>query len=420
MLTVEENERLTRVGPSTPMGELLRRYWHPVAAVAQMQENPTKEVRILGEDLVLYKDRSGMYGLVDRYCAHRRVNLAYGIPKARGLRCMYHGWLYDETGQCIEQPFEETVRPDARFKDKVKLKGYPVQELAGLLFAYLGPQPAPLLPRWDIFTWNNVIREIGSTQLPCNWLQCMENSADPVHTEWLHGRFFAHVLERMSLDEERPLYWKKHVKIGFDPFEYGFIKRRVTEGQTEEDDDWKMGHPVLFPNVLRLGGAGVYEHHYRVPMDDHNTMHWAYEVFAPDVEVPRQERIPYYDIPLRFDDGRLVDDTIDAQDNLAWVIQGSVMDRSQEHLGESDRGLILYRRMLQEQMQIVEDGGEPMCVIRDPGKNIVLTLPTEENKMGAGRKFSRTVFAATHARYSPNATQIEALFDEAAAEVRAL
>ena len=149
MLTQEQNDLLTRVGPGTPMGELMRRYWQPVAPAAELGNNPTKEVRLLGEDLVLYRDRSGTYGLVGRYCAHRRVNLAYGIPEERGLRCMYHGWLYDETGQCIEQPFEETVRPEARFKDKIKLPGYPVQEMGGILFAYLGPEPAPLLPRWE-------------------------------------------------------------------------------------------------------------------------------------------------------------------------------------------------------------------------------------------------------------------------------
>ena len=179
MLSVQENERLTRVGPGAPMGELLRRYWHPIAATAELDENPTKEVRLLGEDLALYRDRSGQYGLVERYCAHRRVNLAYGIPEERGLRCMYHGWLYDETGQCIEQPFEETVRPESRFKDKIKLPGYPVQEQSGLLFAYLGPAPAPYLPLWGPLVWDNVVREVAITEISCNWLQCMENSLDP-------------------------------------------------------------------------------------------------------------------------------------------------------------------------------------------------------------------------------------------------
>ena len=151
MLTQEQNEMLTQVGKGTPMGELLRRYWHPIAASAELEEKPTKVVRLLGEDLVLYKNKSGEIGLIDRFCPHRRVDLSYGIPEYEGLRCMYHGWMFNRHGQCIEQPFEETVRPDGRFKKKVTVAAYPVEELGGLLFAYLGPNPAPLVPRWYLF-----------------------------------------------------------------------------------------------------------------------------------------------------------------------------------------------------------------------------------------------------------------------------
>ena len=119
MLTQEANDRYSRVGPGTPMGELMRRYWHPIAAVSQMNDKWTKKVRLLGEDLILYKDRSGTFGLMEPHCAHRRMNMIYGIPEENGLRCPYHGWLYDETGQCIEQPYEETEDPGARFKDKI-------------------------------------------------------------------------------------------------------------------------------------------------------------------------------------------------------------------------------------------------------------------------------------------------------------
>ena len=146
MISSSDNEALTRVSKGTPMGELMRRYWHPAAAAGELNERPTKQVRILGEDLVLYRDRSGTLGLIDRLCAHRRVDLSYGIPEEHGLRCMYHGWMYDETGQCIEQPFEETVHPDGRFKEKVKLAAYPVQDRFGMLWAYMGPLPAPILP----------------------------------------------------------------------------------------------------------------------------------------------------------------------------------------------------------------------------------------------------------------------------------
>jgi nitrite reductase/ring-hydroxylating ferredoxin subunit len=134
MLSASENETLTRVGRGTPMGELLRRYWQPVAAVAQLDEHPTLPVCLMGEDLVLYKDTRGRYGLLDRHCPHRRADLCYGVPEERGLRCHYHGWLFDDSGACLQQPFEEIARPEARFRDKIRTAAYPVQAKAGLLW----------------------------------------------------------------------------------------------------------------------------------------------------------------------------------------------------------------------------------------------------------------------------------------------
>ncbi len=160
MLTAEENELLTQVGTGTPMGELLRRYWHPFAASAELDDKSTKPVRLLGEDLVAYKDKSGTYGLIQRFCPHRGTDLSHGITEHRGLRCMYHGWMYDKTGQCIEQPFEDTIHPDGRFKEKVKVPAYEVRELSGMLWAYMGPAPAPLLPNWEPFTWDNGYSDI--------------------------------------------------------------------------------------------------------------------------------------------------------------------------------------------------------------------------------------------------------------------
>jgi len=135
-----------------------------------MKDRYTRKVRILGEDLILYKDLSGTYGLVDTFCPHRRAPLLYGVPEERGLRCPYHGWLFSESGQCLEQPFEDSQEPDGKFKDKVRIKAYPVQEMAGLLFAYLGPEPGPLVPRWDVFVMDGMVREIGYATLDCNWL----------------------------------------------------------------------------------------------------------------------------------------------------------------------------------------------------------------------------------------------------------
>src|SRR5437773_1332031 len=141
MLTAEQNERLTEVGSGTPMGELLRRYWQPIAALTQLDENPVRRIKLLGESLVLYRDRQGRLGLLSDTCAHRRVNLGFGIPELEGLRCAYHGWMYDASGQCLEMPAEP---PDSTFPTRVRITAYPVQELCGLIFAYLGPEPAPL------------------------------------------------------------------------------------------------------------------------------------------------------------------------------------------------------------------------------------------------------------------------------------
>src|SRR5580658_6877068 len=158
MLTAQENEQLTLVGRGTPMGELQRRYWHPIGAVEELKDRYTKRVRLLGEDLVLFRDRSGTLGLVAEFCPHRRASLYYGIPEADGLRCPYHGWKFDAGGNCVDQPNE----PDgSTFKDRVTTAGYSVQALGGMIFAYIGPQPAPLLPRWEGFVVPGAIRHIG-------------------------------------------------------------------------------------------------------------------------------------------------------------------------------------------------------------------------------------------------------------------
>lgn len=383
MLTKQQNELLTRVGPGTPMGELLRRYWHPVGVTTELDEEPTKAVRILGEDLVLYKDLKGRYGLIGRYCAHRRVDLTYGMPEENGLRCMYHGWMYDNTGQCTAQPFEETTLPGGRFKEKVKLRGYPVQVLGGLIYAYLGPQPAPQLPRWELLTMEGaVLRETFVTELPCNWLQTMENSVDPVHLEWLHGYYGSYLAQR-GVEKfgsgRRVSSNGTHKKIGFEIFDYGIIKRRVWSTGDDQADTWSTGHPLLFPNILQQGGGGKFILQYRVPQDDHHTWHLEYAVYIlpPDVAVPKQERLPVTHYPVYDERGRLIIDDILTQDHAAWLAQGPVVDRELETLGGSDTGVVLYRKLLEEQIAVVQDGGDPLGTIRDPEKNDCVSVPQE-------------------------------------------
>jgi 5,5'-dehydrodivanillate O-demethylase oxygenase subunit len=382
MITQQENETLTRIGPGTPMGALMRRYWHPITGIDQMENRWTKRVRVLGEDLVLFKDRTGKYGLIGEFCPHRRASLAYGIPTEDGIRCPYHGWKFDAAGRCLEQPNEPE---GSSFKDKVATAGYPVQEFAGLIWGYLGPLPAPLIPRLDGFVVEPAIRAVGITRVHCNWLQIMENSLDPVHTEWLHGKLYEFVREKDGV--KVPLA-RHHVKIAFDEFEYGVYKRRLMEGQSEDCSDWRDGHPVVFPNILAVGSGGglwkSYSFQIRVPIDDETTDHYWYNAFIP----PRRVRVPVhlldncpaYDAPQRGAGGEYLLEYIYAQDVYAWETQGPIAQRDREALGTTDAGVILFRKMLQRELAKVERGEDPMCVIRDPARNKRIDLPLEVGK----------------------------------------
>jgi len=382
MLTQGQNERLTQVGPGTPMGELMRRYWHPVAALSELSDDqPTKPVRLLGEDLVLYRLRGGRLGLITNRCAHRGMDLSYGIPEEDGLRCAYHGWMYDVSGQCIEQPSEPSR---SNYKNEIKLTAYPVEELGGLVWAYLGPTPAPLVPRWDMFAWDNVTREISAVMLPCNWLQTVDNALDPAHFEHLHGYYGSWVMSQRGKSEEWDVVRSRpraghHYRIGFDRFEHGIIKRRVTDAGDENSDIWKIGHPIIFPYTLRIGGGEQHTFLLRVPVDDENTWYVRYIVRVPEQgqQAPPQDAIPLGEIPLYDPRGRLKNDTIPSQDQLAWVGQGAISDRTTEHLGVTDTGVIMYRRMLEEQMAIVAEGGDPINTFRDAAANECILLPIE-------------------------------------------
>ena len=386
MLTQEQNDRYSRVGAGTPMGELMRRWWHPIAPVAELIKRPTKAVRLLGEDMVLYRMPSGDYGITAQRCPHRAMDMLYGIPEEDGLRCAYHGWLFDKTGQCIEQPAEP---PNSRFKDKVRIGAYPVQELGGLIWTYMGPAPAPLLPRWDLLVWGNVTRQISTTILPCNWLQCVDNGLDQTHVQHLHGVYGTYAA-RLRGGEEAARKWRaqgvtamdKHTKIGYDRFPYGIIKRRITVttgGDTA--DNWQMGHPMVLPGMLRVGGGPPTQHMFliRVPIDDEHTWHVRYRVQVPEsgATVPEQDVVPWDTIELYGDDGRILDDTIPAQDILAWIGQGPITERTIERLGVSDVGIIMWRRLLEEQLQAVAAGRDPLCVIRDPKENDCIVLPQD-------------------------------------------
>ena len=368
MLKESQNRLFQETGPGTPMGELMRRYWHPIAAAAELDDAPAKPVRLMGENLVLYKDLSGAYGLIGRHCPHRRADMSYGFVEKCGLRCNYHGWLFDEKGACIEQPFEEMIDPDGKFKDKVSIKAYPVEAKAGLLWAYLGPEPAPLIPSWEPFTWKNGFSQIVFSEIPCNWFQCQENSIDPVHFEWMHANW------SVRLRNEDGPYVPTHLKILFEEFDHGFVYKRIREDTDEENPLWTVGRVCLWPNALFTGG----HFEWRVPVDDQNTLSvsWFFSRVPRDRDPFVQDRIPYWTSPIKDPEtGRWISSHIVNQDIIAWVGQGVNSDRTQEHLGRSDEGIIMIRKRYMDDIKRIENGEDPKGVYRDVAANECIDLP---------------------------------------------
>jgi 5,5'-dehydrodivanillate O-demethylase len=298
-------------------------------------------------------------GLIGNRCAHRGISLAYGIPQENGLRCAYHGWTYNAQGQVVDMPFEPACLP-------LKVTAYPVQELGGLIFAYLGPTPVPLLPRWDLLVREDLERTIRIAELHCNWLQPMDNAMDPVHFEHLHAGMGNYVMRKLG--KPAMMNPARHVKIDFDVFEYGIFKRRLLEGESEDCDDWTTGHPVLFPNILAQGGPAP-NFQFRVPVDDTHTIVFWYNTRPRKAGAAPQTTIPVTVREHKLPDGSFVADSVPAQDMLAWDAQGPITDRSVEHLATSDKGILLYRQVLWEQVERVKRGEDPMGVVREREKN---------------------------------------------------
>jgi 5,5'-dehydrodivanillate O-demethylase oxygenase subunit len=369
-LTPEENARLIQVGPGTPTGDLMRRYWQPVAAVGELQQDPVKSVRLLGESLVLFRDRSARLGLIAEACMHRGTSLAYGIPEERGIRCAYHGWLYDTAGQCLEQPAEPAK---TAFHQKIQTVSYPVRELGGLIFAYLGPEPAPTLPRYNVLAWPNSIRESQGSVIPANWLQVMENLMDPAHVEFLHGRFFAYALEKQDKAKAHEFRQKfapaPLKKMAFERFEGGIIERHSVGNDAAPT--WKIGTSTFFPNATMAGTPADASMIFIVPMDDTHTWFLMHLAERPAGPVPAQAAIRFRDIPGTDAAGKFITGMANGQDHLATVTQGPVAPREREHLGASDAGVLLYRELLTEQLALLERGDDPLNVLRGPGPELI-------------------------------------------------
>lgn len=410
MLTQEQNDELTQVGPGTPMGAVLRNYWYPVAFTRELDEFPVKRTRVLGEDFAVFKTRDGDYGIVDEKCPHRGASLVYGIVDDDGLRCGYHGWKFGTNGECLEILAEPDSSP--KFRADCGVRSGEAQELGGLVWAYVGEGPAPELPRYEAYTMHGH-RDMGHAVIPCNWLQIMENAVDPYHVEALHGNYFEFIAEQTGMEMPGSFGGNKHDKVAFDPFEHGIIKRRLLVGQDENSDDWKIGHPLVFPYKMWVGGNGVYQMQIRVPVDDTHTNVIFYTVHAPDgITLPEEVHTVDYPIDWVNDDGTYIVDYIEGQDIMAWVTQGEVADRTKEKITKSDVGVVACRRMFRDAIDAVASGKDPIAVVREP--HDAIKLPLERSKFGRGAEFASDWIDNGSMRYSPIAQEMKQLHIDAA------
>ena len=356
---------LTEVGAGTPMGELLRRYWHPIGMAADATGTPRK-VRVLGEDLVLFRDLSGRPGLVYPNCAHRGTSLYYGKVDERGIRCCYHGWLFDAQGHCLEQPCEPQ---GGLARDRVRQPWYPVQELYGLIWAYLGPpERKPVLPRYECLEQlddgefleadDSSIGSGGPQVVPCNWLQHYENLVDPFHVVILHASFSGtQFVPAMAVMPE--------VTWDTQPLSVRTVSiRRLPDGKTLRRIS-EAGLPTLrvIPSP-RIGRYGMVESlGWVLPIDDHSFRIYVVGRVREAGELRRmRSRL----------NGKLWEELTETEhqqypgDYEAMVSQGAIASHSEEHLATSDRGIVLLRRLLEQQLRTVAAGGDPAGVSFDP------------------------------------------------------
>ncbi len=401
MTTAAENEALTRVGPGTPMGALLRRYWWPVGISEDLQRKPTF-VRLLGEDLVLYRDWDGRPGVLAALCSHRQANLCFGTVGHDGLRCRYHGWCYDTEGRVLDTPGEPRA---SRFKETVQHPAYPVQELGGLIFTYLGPQPAPLLPRFD-FLVDEGERYAWVAGVPeCNWLQGVENGMDPVHVSFLHGDLWADLnAEPDSEFEEsewgvvyksyRPaaredlLNYREHHLL-MPGISVSSASNRLLESP-DADAATSAGWNAQFDERIIAQGQ-IQSARWSVPIDDTHTLMIRVTFkpasnpgrfrqtytgsWMPVVAEPYKE---YKDSPkptLGYD----VPSTVPTEDATIVCSMGAIVAREKERLMPvSDGGVSILRRIYLAGIATVQNGGDPKGVIRDAARNASIPVPCRE------------------------------------------
>jgi nitrite reductase/ring-hydroxylating ferredoxin subunit len=362
-----------RVGPGTPCGEYMRRFWHPVLLSSQLGTRP-HAIRLLGEDLVIYRDRSGDIGLLHRHCAHRGASLEFGIIAEHGIRCCYHGWMFANDGTVLETPGEPPTSPH---RQRVCQGAYPTVEYEQVIFAYLGPPHLqPPFPMFDAMVMpdNRMVPYIIDS--PCNWQQVSENSMDPFHVPFLHTRVAGPQFSEIFA--ELPL-------IEYHETPYGFF---YTNARRVGDYIWVRMHDHMVPNFSQNGA--IFENVGRVryfgrpgltrwvvPVDDTNTAVIAWRHFN-DRDDPDHLGRPD-DVGVGKTDfygqsgGRQYEERQDKPgDYEAWCSLGSITSHAREHLATTDRGIGLLRRRLKREIENLQKGMEPVA----PTPNETGAIPT--------------------------------------------
>ena len=395
MLSHEENDLITETGPETPGGDFMRRYWHPVALSEELPADAPLPVKIMSEDLVLFRDDAGQLGLLGLHCAHRRADLSYGSVENGGLRCLYHGWLYDRHGRCLEQPCEP---PEKRFCEKVHQIAYPCQEHAGIVFAYMGPGEPPLFPAYEPFLAPPGHVLVTKILHECNYFQANEGNLDPSHVSYLHRQ--GNVPQNLKrpvhgTDGKLPLaLYEADTAPHIDAEQTRYGVRIFSTRSVEADRLFFRVTNFILPNKAMIPGpmsGDGYNLYWHVPIDD--THHWRYDIVfrrsAPmeqkDIERNKEilDELTGDYRPKRNKANRYLQDReamktwsfsgmgriFNVQDTAIVEGSGPIVDRTREFLGPSDRAIILARRQVLKGIRDVQTGREAPHVIRNPQEN---------------------------------------------------
>jgi phenylpropionate dioxygenase-like ring-hydroxylating dioxygenase large terminal subunit len=370
MLTKDENELLTRVGPGTPMGDVLRRYWIPALLADEVEaEGPPVRVKLLGEELVAFRDTQGRVGLLDEFCTHRGASLVYARNEDCGLRCIYHGWKYDVSGTVLETPNEAGARP---FEGRLKLTAYPTHEACGVVWAYMGPPER--MPAFPEFPWNvktNV--HAKKVLLDCNYLQSIEGGVDSSHVTFLHRSGITVNHGDIIMRDLAPRFELQDMPYGF---RYAALRQAGDGQQYVRITPFIMPWYTIVPFQKEMTQAA----HGWVPIDDEHNWAFTFNFTIEDGPLPPEKWTHLYEMGGRFTKARtrannhLQDRAAMKVDSWAGIplipdqdagIQESmkpIFDRTREHLGRADLAVVHMRATMLESIKAVQRGGDPIGI----------------------------------------------------------